>query len=218
MARVKIPRTPSIRRMPTYLHKLYAMQAEGATYASCTDLANYINIELIVVRKDIALTGLAGHRRHGYKINELINAIRKYIGWDKLIPATLIGAGALGSALLGYEDFAMYGLRIETVFDSNPAKFDTEVHGFKVLDIATLPERLKENPPKIGILCVSNSGAQESADKLVNVGVKYIWNFANVCLDVPDDVVVQREVIAGGLAVLAAKIKQFESGDTRFSE
>ena len=94
----------------------------------------------------------------------------------------------------------------------------TEVHGFKVLDIATLPERLKENPPKIGILCVSNSGAQESADKLVNVGVKYIWNFANVCLDVPDDVVVQREVIAGGLAVLAAKIKQFESGDTRFSE
>ena len=218
MGRMKLHRTPTMRRMPTYLHRLLQLQAEGCPYVSCTELAAYMNIDLIVARKDIAMTGLAGHRRYGYRVCDLIDAIRKYIGWDKLIPATLIGAGALGSALLGYEDFAMYGLRIETVFDSNPAKFDTEVHGFKVLDIATLPERLKENPPKIGILCVSNSGAQESADKLVNVGVKYIWNFANVCLDVPDDVVVQREVIAGGLAVLAAKIKQFESGDTRFSE
>jgi len=212
MAQFKIQRTPSIRRMPTYLHKLYAMRAEGATFASCTDLANYINIELIVVRKDIALTGLAGHRRHGYKIDELIEAIRKYIGWDRLISATLIGAGALGSAILGYQDFYMYGLRVETVFDTDPAKTGKIVHGHKILPMSDFSKLLASNPPKVGIICVSNESAQQTADELVRLGVKYIWNFANVCLSVPDDVVVQREVIAGGLAVLAAKIKQIESG------
>ena len=219
MPQFKIQRTPSIRRMPTYLHKLYAMREEGATFASCTDLANYINIELIVVRKDIALTGLAGHRRHGYKIDELIEAIRKYIGWDRLISASMIGAGALGSAILGYQDFYMYGLRVETVFDTDPAKIGTIVHGHRILPMSSFHETLKDAPPKVGIICVSNEAAQQTADKLVEIGVKYIWNFANVCLNVPDDVVVQREVIAGGLAVLAAKIKQIEAGsDASFEE
>ena len=198
--------------MPTYLHKLYAMREEGATFASCTDLANYINIELIVVRKDIALTGLAAH-------NELVEAIRKYIGWDRLISATMVGAGALGSAILGYQDFYMYGLRVETVFDTDPAKIGTIVHGHRILPISSFQETLKDAPPKVGIICVSNEAAQQTADRLVEIGVKYIWNFANVCLNVPDDVVVQREVIAGGLAVLAAKIKQIEAGsDASFEE
>lgn len=220
MPQMKIQRTPSIRRMPTYLHKLYQMQQEGATFASCTDLANYINIELIVVRKDIALTGLAGHRRHGYKIDELIEAIRKYIGWDKPISATLIGAGALGSALLGYQDFPLYGLQIQTVFDADPAKVGKSIHGYKVCSFCEFEEKLQQNVPKIGIVCVSNESAQDVANRLVKLGVKYIWNFANVCLSVPDDVVVQREVIAGGLAVLAAKIKQIETNGavTHFEE
>ena len=85
--------------------------------------------------------------------------------------------------------------------------------------MSSFHETLKDAPPKVGIICVSNEAAQQTADKLVEIGVKYIWNFANVCLNVPDDVVVQREVIAGGLAVLAAKIKQIEAGsDASFEE
>ena len=199
--------------MPTYLHKLYMMQRKGEVYVSCTDLAEYINIELIVVRKDIALTGLAGHRRLGYKIDELIEAIRRYIGLDKPIPATLIGAGALGAALLGYEDFSVYGLEIKSVFDIDPAKIGTHLHGYEVSDIAFFHDRTKPEPPKMGIICVSSIAAQWAADLLVSVGVRYIWNFANVCLHVPKGVVVQREVIAGGLAVLAAKMRLLESGE-----
>ena len=214
MGRLKIQRTPTIRRMPTYLHKLCRMQQAGKTYVSCTELAQYMNIELIVARKDIAMTGLAGHRRHGYKIDELIAAIREYIGWDKGIHGVLVGAGALGSALLGYQDFSIYGLTIDFVFDSNPAKIGTEIHGHEVFDIATMHERLQALKPKIGIICVSSASAQPVADQLVAEGIRYIWNFANVCLAVPEGVIVQREVIAGGLAVLAAKIKSVEAGET----
>ncbi len=209
---MKIQRTPTLRRMPTYLHKLYLMRQEGKTYASCTDLAKYMNIDLIVTRKDIAMTGLAGHRHYGYRIDELIDAILRYVGWDQMVPATLIGAGALGSALLGYSDFAAYNLRIESVFDINPAKIGTQIHGHTVQDIALIKERLQNAPPKIAIMCVSNTAAQPVADTLIDLGIRYLWNFANVCLTVPENVIVQREVIAGGFAVLAAKIKAAESG------
>ena len=218
MGRLKIQRTPTIRRMPTYLHKLYRMRLDGKTYVSCTELAQYMNIELIVARKDIAMTGLAGHRRYGYKIDDLINAIREYVGWNKGIHAALIGAGALGSALLGYQDFTTYGLSIDFVFDSNPAKIGTEVHGHEIFDIATLHDRVRVLKPKIGIICVGNTSAQPVADMLIAEGIRYIWNFANVCLSVPEGVIVQREVIAGGLAVLAAKIKSIESGGTAAEE
>lgn len=215
---MKIQRTPTLRRMPTYLHKLYLMRQEGKTYASCTDLAKYMNIDLIVTRKDIAMTGLAGHRHYGYKIDELIDAILRYVGWDKTVPATLIGAGSLGSAILGYADFADYNLRIESVFDNNPAKIGTRIHGHEVCDIAEIEKRLQNALPKIAILCVSNTAAQPVADILIKLGIRYLWNFANVCLTVPEDVIVQREVIAGGFAVLSAKIKAMESGDNAAEE
>ncbi|MCI6289438.1 MAG: redox-sensing transcriptional repressor Rex [Lentisphaeria bacterium] len=214
MGRLKIQRTPTIRRMPTYLHKLCRMRQEGKTYVSCTELAEYMNIELIVARKDIAMTGLAGHRRYGYRIDELIEAIREYVGWDKGMSAVLVGAGALGSALLGYQDFATYGLSIDFVFDSSPAKIGTLIHEHEVFDIAEIHCRLQDAKPKIGIICVGNTSAQLVADTLIAEGIRYIWNFANVCLTVPEGVIVQREVIAGGLAVLAAKIKNTEAGES----
>lgn len=208
MRQDKILNIPAIRRMPTYLHKLLKMQAEGKVSVSSTELAEYMNIELIVVRKDISLTGIAGQRRIGYDVNELIRYIKQYLGWEEIIPAALIGAGSLGTALLGYNDFELYGFHINQVFDSAPEKIGKEVYGRRVHDIADMSRCFADNPPEIAVICVSNSAAQDIADKLVALGVRYIWNFANVSLKVPPWVVVQREVIAGGLAMLAVKRKQ----------
>ena len=207
-----------MRRMPSYLHKLFQMRMDGNTSVSCTDLAQYMGIEPIVTRKDIAATGLKGHRGYGYLINELIDAILIYIGWDKKTSATLIGAGALGSALLGYSDFIDYNLRIESDFDSDPNKVGREIHGHEVYDMESLERRLKNHPPKIGIICVSSVAAQKTADVLVSLGVRYLWNFANVCLQVPPDVVVQREVIAGGFAMLSVKLAKRNSAQSGFVE
>ena len=213
MRQDKILNIPAIRRMPTYLHKLLKMQAEGKVSVSSTELAEYMNIELIVVRKDISLTGISGLRRVGYDVNELIRYIKNYLGWEEPIPAALIGAGSLGTALLGYDDFEHYGFRIDHIFDSDPAKIGKIIYGRRVHHIDDMASCFAGNPPEIGVICVSNSAAQQVADQLVSLGVRYIWNFANVSLLVPPHVVVQREVIAGGLAMLAVKRKQDKSNN-----
>lgn len=207
MRQDKILNIPAIRRMPTYLHKLLKMQSEGKMRVSSTELAEYMNIELIVVRKDIALTGISGQRRVGYDVDELIRYIKDYLGWTSPISAVLVGAGSLGTALLGYDDFEHYGFRINNVFDSSPDKVGKVIYGRTIRDISDMAECFASELPEIAVICVSNHAAQAVADKLVALGVRYIWNFANVSLNVPPHVVVQREVIAGGLAMLAVKRK-----------
>ena len=210
---MKISNSPAIRRMPTYLHRLFRLRMSGQEWVSCADLAQYMNIPHIVVRKDIAMTALPGNKRHGFRVNELIDAILRLLRRDKTSSATLIGAGSLGAALLGFDDFQSYNFRIESVFDSSPDKIGRSIHGHEVYDLADIRKRLKFAPPKVGIICVPAVGAQLVADILVSLGIKYIWNFSNVCLNVPPDVIVQREVIAGGLAVLFAKINKAENGE-----
>jgi len=138
MRRIKTLNSPTIRRMPTYLHKLLKMRMEGLQHVSSSELADYMHIEPIVVRKDIALTGISGQRRVGYDVNELIRYIKNYLGWQNSITATLIGAGSLGTALLGYDDFSHYGLLIESVFDSDPGKIGHTIRGRAVLDAGTM--------------------------------------------------------------------------------
>ena len=208
----KVLNSPTIRRMPSYLHWLLRMRQIGKRTVSTTELADYMKIGWIVVRKDIALTGISGRPRIGYDIDKLIDAIRAYLGWRRPHSATLLGAGALGSAILGYDEFAQYGLRIESVFDTDSIKIGKTIHDHPELSLSKLPEVFRQNPPEIAIVCVPAAVAQSVADLLVRHGVRYIWNFANVTLSVPEHVIVQREVIAGGFAMLSVKILNDRSG------
>lgn len=207
MGRVKLQNTPAIRRMPSYLHKLMLMHAEGEVNTSTTKLADYMNLDRIIVRKDFELTGVAGQPGVGYRTDEVIVGIRKFLGWNIECEACLIGAGSLGSALLGHAEFNEYGMRVSTVFDADPVKIGRIIHGHEVFDVRLMPAMVKLIQPSVAIVCVSHDSAQKIVDDLISYGVKAFWNFANVSLKVPDDVIVQREVIAGGFAVLSAKMK-----------
>lgn len=206
MGRIKLPNTPSIRRMPTYLHKLMLLHAQGESSVSAPKLADYMNLDPIVVRKDLELTDIKGQPGVGYDTHGLIQAIRRFLGWDSLCRACLVGAGSLGSALLGYEEFAEYRMQICGVFDVDSAKIGTCVHGHEILDAGGMAQWVCQEKPDIAILCVPSSYAQRVADELIACGVRAFWNFANVSLQVPEDVVVQREVIAGGFALLSVKM------------
>lgn len=206
-SRLKVQNTPAIRRMPTYLHKLVLMHAAGEAHASTTRLAEYINLDPIIVRKDFELTGVKGQPGVGYKTVELIEAIRRFLGWNLPRQACMVGAGSLGSALLGYEEFAEYGMTINHVFDADPRKIGLLIHGHRVLDVRKMRQQLQPQPPDLAIICVSSHCAQMVVDELIECGVKAFWNFANVCLAVPPGIVVQREVIAGGFALLSMKLQ-----------
>ena len=208
MGQVKVPKLPTIRRLPTYLYKLSEMRKAGVSIVATPELARYMNFGEIVIRKDLAITGVTGQPGVGYKVKELIDAIKSYLNWDNDSEAVLVGAGSLGSALLGYEGFEEYGLRIIAAFDSDPEKIGLEVRGRSVFDVDRLEELVARLQVRMGIICVPAAFAQEVADRMVRGGIKAIWNFANVSLKVPDDVIVQREVIAGGLAVLSVKMNR----------
>lgn len=202
----KIPNSPAVRRMPSYLQWLLRMRGLGKKTVSTTELADYMKLGWIVVRKDIALTGVAGRPRVGYDVDRLIAAIRAFLGWSEPRTAALVGAGALGSAILGYDGFDRYGLRIGPVFDADGAKAGTTVRGHAVLPLSELPAAFRREPPDLAILCVPAAAAQEVADLLVRNGVRCLWNFASVTLETPPDVVVRNESLAEGFAMLAAKM------------
>lgn len=207
MANVKVPKLPTIRRLPTYLYKLSEMRKAGVEIVATPELARYMNLGEIVIRKDLALTGVSGQPGVGYKVRELIEAIKSYLNWDNVSEAILVGAGSLGSALMGYEGSRSTGADHRRL-DADPAKIGTEVRERSVFDIDRLEELTRRLQVRMGIICVPADQAQDVADRMVAGGIKAIWNFANVSLKVPDDVIVQREVIAGGLAVLSVKMSR----------
>lgn len=206
MKKIKLQNTPAIRRMPTYLHKLDLLAAENEETVSTTKLAEYMNLDPVIVKKDFELTNVKGQPGVGYRTTDLIEGIRKYLRWDQLYNATLIGVGALGSAILGFTEFQEFGMKITSVFDSNPDKIGTYIHGHEVLAVDRMKEILDPDPPRIAVLCVPTSCSQMVAEQIVALGVKAIWNFGNVSLSLPNDIIVQREVLAGGFAVLSSKL------------
>jgi redox-sensing transcriptional repressor len=207
MAKQKIPATPSIRRLPSYLHIIRQAEKDGNEYISGTVIANELNLEPIQVRKDLAITGIIGKPKKGYPVHALITAIEHFLGWDSIRDAVLVGVGNLGSALMGYQEFQFHGLNIVAAFDKDPKKIGSTVHGVPVLPLDTIELQVRNLGVSMAILTVPSVAAQETTDLLVKAGVTAIWNFTNVKLKVPDSVVVQKEDLSSGYAMLCVMIQ-----------
>jgi redox-sensing transcriptional repressor len=195
----------AIKRMPMYLRVLKQM-AESAEFASATKVAEELNLEPIVARKDLELAGIQGRPGVGYPIRDLIGGIETLLGWNNISDAVLVGAGSLGTALLGYQGFSNYGLNVVCAFDDDPKKAGKDIHGKKVMKLSAMPGLVSRLHVQIGILAVPQEAAQEVADLMVKAGIKAIWNFAPVRLSVPEEVQVQNEDLAEGLAALFVKL------------
>ncbi len=203
MIKKKIPAAPSIRRLPSYLHLIRQAQSDGFEFISATTIANELVLEPIQVRKDLAMTGITGKPKRGYSVIKLITAIEHFLGWDSVKNAILIGAGNLGTALTGYQEFVKHGLVFVAAFDNNEEKIGTIIHNVPVYSFDDLKTKLKRLNVSIAVLTVPSSQAQAITDKLVEAGIKAIWNFTNIKLKVPENVVVQRDDLTSGYALLS---------------
>jgi redox-sensing transcriptional repressor len=195
-----------VKRLPSYLQLLRVLQAEGQEYVSGTVLASVHHLEPVIVRKDLAITGIAGTPRVGFRVTELITAIERFLGWDNQTKAVLVGTGNLGAALLGYRGFENYGLLIVAAFDVDPQKIGKWVHGYKVQSLNHLASFVRRGEIKLGVLTVPAEAARQAADLMIQAGIRGIWNFTPVKLQVPDTVVSQKEDLAEGLAVLSHRL------------
>lgn len=207
MAQQRVAAAPSIRRLPSYLHIIRQAQQEGEEFISGTVIANELKLEPIQVRKDLAITGIVGKPKKGYPTVALVAAIEHFLGWDLVQDAILVGAGNLGTALAGYQEFQYHGLNIRAAFDCNRAKIGQEIHGIPIFSMETLEIQAKNLEAKIAILTVPSPQAQETTNILVKAGIKAIWNFTNVKLKVPANIMVQQEDLTSGYAILCVKIK-----------
>ena len=195
-----------LKRLPGYLAYLKGITDPASAYISATALASALNMGEVQVRKDLAMVSNGGRPKIGYLREALIEDIEQFLGYDNTTDAVIIGAGKLGQALLGYEGFAAYGLNIIAAFDTAPAADQTE-DGKPILTMDKLEPFCKSRKVLMGIITVPASQAQAVCDRLIQCGIKAIWNFAPTHLDVPDNILVQNENMATSLAVLSVHLQ-----------
>lgn len=200
--------TNILQRLPLYLRTLQQLQGEGQAYASGAQLAATLGFESIVVRKDLARTGVRGTPRLGFPIDRLIPAIERLIGADDETVAVLAGVGKLGSALLSYPGFRKQGILIAAGFDAAPERCNLMLSGTPIFPVNTLTETVLRLNAKVGILTVPAERAQRVAEQMVAGGITAIWNFTPQLLDLPEHILVQREDLAVSLAVLLHRVKE----------
>lgn len=202
MAQAKISKSV-LKRLPAYLTYLKRLPADDFAYISATALASALDMGEVQVRKDLAMVSDGGRPKVGYHRQSLIADIEEFLGYNNTNDAVLVGAGKLGKALLGYVGFAEYGLNIVAAFDSAPDLAGSVENGKPILSLSELETLCSERQILIGIITVPAAQAQAVCDLLIANGIKAIWSFAPVHLEVPEGILVQYENMATSLAVLS---------------
>lgn len=195
-----------LKRLPIYLSYLRSLPQDSAPYISATALAGALSMGEVQVRKDLAMVSDGGRPKIGYLRERLMEDISQFLGYDNTTDAILVGAGKLGQALLGYEGFDAYGLNILAAFDIAPVADKTE-DGKPILPMTELESFCRTNKILMGIITVPAAHAQQVCDQLIACGIKAIWTFAPVHLDVPEHILVQNENMATSLAVLSMHLQ-----------
>jgi redox-sensing transcriptional repressor len=197
---------PSLRRLPQYHHYLVDLEAKGISRVSCSAIGRDLNLVPIQVRKDLQYTGIIGKPKTGYSVTELILTIETFLGWNNVNEAFLVGAGNLGTALLGHERFSKFGLQIVAAFDADPRKVGQWIHNKAVLPLDKLADLAQRMSIHLGIITTPAEVAQTVADQMVLGGIQAIWNFAPVKLNVPAPIIVHNEDLYNSLASLSWKL------------
>ncbi|MDQ3759581.1 MAG: redox-sensing transcriptional repressor Rex [Actinomycetota bacterium] len=177
-------------RLSRYLQVLIQARKMGRETISSQELAEWTHINSTQIRRDLSGFGKFGKRGVGYRVESLISEIRKIMRTSGQHHIALFGAGHLGQAIAGSDIFADHGFQIVAVFDIDAERVGTEIQGVPVLDLAELDRVVSAQEVVVGVLAVPNDAAQDVADRLVEAGVKIIFNYSEQLLQVPPEVTV----------------------------
>ncbi|MEP6696263.1 MAG: redox-sensing transcriptional repressor Rex [Pseudonocardiales bacterium] len=193
----------TVARLPVYLRALNALADAGQATVSSDELAVSAGVNSAKLRKDLSHLGSYGTRGVGYDVAVLVESISQALGLTQRWSVALIGVGNLGHALAGYGGFASRGFRIAALLDADPARVGEQLHGMVVRHIDELPEVVAADGVSIGVIATPASAAQDVCDRLVEVGVTSILNFAPCVLSVPDNVDVRKVDLSIELQILS---------------
>ena len=197
----------TLGRLPQYLEYLRSLPEIRRTI-SATAIAKALSLGDVQVRKDLAAVSGAGKPKIGYERDKLIEDLERHLGYEKLTTAVLVGAGKLGRALLDYDGFEEYGVKIIAGFDCNESVLQIGKSAKAILPIKDIHAYCSEHDVRLGIITVGQGSAQEVCDKLVESGIEAIWNFAPCALKVPSGILLKQENLALSLAYLNNQISK----------
>ena len=196
----------TIDRLPLYFRTLRLAQDEGIDVISSEELGRRLGITPEQIRKDLASFGQFGKKGVGYYVNELKRNVGSILGLDHHWNIAIVGIGHLGAALANYQNFVTLGFNLVALFDQDPKVIGTVQNHVKVEAIDDLSRIVRERGVHIGIIAVPAAFAQDVADKLVAAGVKGIWNFAPIKMQVPESMHIVNEDLSIGLSRLSYHI------------
>jgi redox-sensing transcriptional repressor len=200
---------PALRRLPWYLAYIKLMKKQGESYVSSTQIAKKINVSPTQIAKDLSYVNISGKTRVGYEIDQLIDVLEEFLGFRFVHKAVLFGVGSLGAALLADSGLEQYGLKIMAGFDIRDEIVNTKINNIPVYHADEFIERNQKTiKAEIGVLTVPADIAQQTADYLIEGGIRGIWNFTPFRIRVPEDIVLQNTSIYAHLAVMFNRLKQ----------
>ena len=198
---VKVPE-PTLRRLPWYLSNVKLLKQRGERFVSSTQISNEIGIDSSQIAKDLSYVHIAGRTRVGYEIDALISVLESFLGFTNIHKAFLFGVGSLGGALLHDSGLAHVGLEIVAAFDVNPQLVGTTLNNIPIFHSDEFEKKREEYGVHIGVLTVPIEIAQQITDKMVQGGIRAVWNFTPFRIRVPEDIVVQNTSLYAHLAVM----------------
>jgi redox-sensing transcriptional repressor len=175
-------------RLSRYLQVLTQARKMGRDTISSQELSEYTHINPTQIRRDLSGFGKFGKRGVGYRIEFLVDEIRKILRTAGRHNIALFGAGKLGEAIANSDVFADHGFEIVAVFDVDPDRIGTKVGALTVRDLSELKEAVKVDQIVVGVLAVPSAAAQSVTDGLVKAGVTVIFNYTEQLLQVPPEV------------------------------
>ena len=197
----KVPE-PTLRRLPWYLAFVKLMKGKGEAFISSTQIAKEINVDPSQVAKDLSFVNISGKTRVGYDINALVDVLEDFLGFTSQHKAFLFGVGSLGASLLHDTGLSQYGLEIVAGFDVREDLDGNMINGIPVFHMDDLPAKQTEYGATIGVITVPVEKAQEVTDRIIEGGIKALWNFTPFRIRVPEHIVVQNTSMYAHLAVM----------------
>ncbi len=187
----KVISSAVIRRLPKYYRYITMIENKGIVRISSQNLSEITGFTASQIRQDLNHFGGFGQQGYGYSVSRLKEQLAKIIGLEQEYKMVIVGAGRMGQAIRNSELFKDSGFEIIALFDADERKIGSDVNGLEVLPIEELSKYMNENKVDILAITTPKEAAQELADIAVDAGVKGIWNFAPLDINLPDGVVLE---------------------------
>jgi redox-sensing transcriptional repressor len=202
-----------IQRLPRYYRYLGELLENDVVRISSKELSEKMKVTASQIRQDLNNFGGFGQQGYGYNVEHLYTEIGKILGLDKTYNLIIVGAGNVGQALANYTDFDRRGFYVKGIFDVNPRLQGISIRGTEIRMIDELESFMKNNDIHIAVLTIPKLKAPTIAKELVRLGIKAIWNFAPIDLNLPNDVMVENVHLAESLMKLSYNLKTLEESN-----